>query len=73
MAGIFKDNQPKATLDTWTNKVYPARNQCYQALAKAEGMDPNYSLGWYDLCKKYTIRFKDVNTKRWIGLNGRLI
>ncbi len=73
MSGIFKDNRRKATQDTWTGKVYPARNKCYQDLALSLGMNIVNSLGWYDICKKFPGRFKDVATGRKIDANGRLI
>jgi len=73
MSGIFKDNRKKATLDTWSGITYPARNKCYQALALSQGMDLNYSLGWFDLCRKYPGRFVDKDTMRRIGSDGRLI
>lgn len=73
MSGIFKDNRRKPTRDTWSNIVYPSRNKCYQALASGEGWDPNYSLGWYDLCAKYPGRFEDTATGRRIVANGYLV
>jgi hypothetical protein len=73
MSGIFKDNRKKPTRDMWTGIQYPSRNKCYQALAHREGMDPNYSLGWYDLCRKYPGRFQDEDTRRRIGADGRLM
>jgi len=76
MSGIFDNKSPKRgkrTRDTWTGKVYDSRNKCYQALAAGEGMDPRYPLGWYDLCKKYPLRFEDVDAGKKIDGRGRLV
>jgi len=76
LSGIFnnkKDKSQKKTRDTWTGKIYEARNQAYKALAPNEGMDPGEKLGWYALCKKYPERFEDVTSGRRIDASGRLI
>lgn len=76
LSGIFdnkKSKVPKKTKDTWTGKVYEARNQAYQALAPSEGMDPRKTLGWFDLCRRYPGRFEDVASGRRIDASGRLI
>jgi hypothetical protein len=75
MSGIFNNKAakaPKKTIDPWTSRTYESRNQCYQALAASEGMDPTYTLGWYDLCWKYPLRFVDYETQRPIDGRGRL-
>ena len=76
LSGIFnnkKRRSQKKTRDTWTGKIYEARNQAYQALAPNEEMDPAEKLGWYALCKKYPGRFEDVTSGRRIDASGRLI
>ncbi len=76
LSGIFNNKKPKVpkeTKDTWTGKVYKARNQAYQALALSEGMDPTKPLGWFDLCRKYPLRFEDVVTGRKIDSSGRAV
>jgi hypothetical protein len=76
LSGIFSNKEakiPKKTRDTWTGKVYDARNQVYQDLCFNEGMDPTKTLGWYDLCRKYPLRFEDVTTGRKIDGSGRLV
>jgi hypothetical protein len=73
MSGIFKDTNKKATRDTRSGILYPSRNKCYKALAQSLVMDPNYSPGWFDLCRKNAGRFYDVATSRKIGADGRLI
>jgi len=75
-SGIFDNKSPKRgrkTKDTWTGTEYDSRNQCYQALAAGEGMDPTKKLGWYDLCARYPMRFEDVATGKRIDGHGRLV
>ena len=75
MTGIFNNKDiksPKRTKDTWTGKIYISRNQAYQDLAASEGMPPEKTLGWYDLCRKYPLRFEDVATSKKIDGSGRL-
>jgi hypothetical protein len=52
LSGIFDNKKPeisKRTRDTWTGKIYESRNQAYQALAGAEGMDAT-NRGWCYYC-----------------------
>lgn len=74
-SGIFDNLNPKVpkkTRDSWTGTIYVSRNQVYQALADAEGMDPTKALGWYDLCRRYPGRFVDVASGLKIDESGRL-
>jgi len=63
----------KPTEDTWTGKRYHSRNACYRDLVPPEQRISNYTLGWYDLCRKYPRRFKDIKTGCLIDEHGRLI
>jgi hypothetical protein len=76
LAGIFNNKKaeaPKKIKDTWMGRIYHARNQAYQDLALREGMDTIKSLWWYDLCRKYPLRFEDVATRRKIDGSARLV
>ena len=76
MTGIFNNNNfkpGKPPKDTRTGKVYESRNQVYLALATSERLPIDKTLGWYDLCRRYPLRFEDVTTGKLIDQNGRLV
>lgn len=75
MAGRFKTNEPKKTLDTKTGKVYAARNKAGQAVALAEfpELDPSDPSVWYQVLRRCPAgRFIDVATSSRIDTHGSL-
>lgn len=76
MTGIFNNKEEKVskrTEDTWTGRVYGGRNQAYLDLTTTYGLPIDKTLGWYDLCRKFPFRFRDIATGKLIKASGRLV
>lgn len=69
-------NPPKKVIDTWSGRIFPALNECYQTLLREGGLEEmrkagklpppqDYNFGYYDMCSFYSDRFIQEDDPRW--------